>query len=332
MFSESTWLICQELKVRGFEVTRFGKIGLYFAQKGDLKFYGSNAKTVAQSSVVHQICRNKFTTKLFLEQHNFPTARAELVSLATLDQAKNLRFPVVAKPLTEMGGTGVVTGIETFEELVSVAQNSGYSSLIVEETLQGIDFRVLIIRGKFFAACKRLPARVIGDGHSTIRQLIEQLNTERRAIQEQQTAQEALLTSLYPIPMDQEVETTLRLSGRSYDDVPTDQEFVFVRRNANASTGGLPIDVTDEVCPEVKQVCEEMAQKMGANTLGIDLMAEDLSQPLNPTIGSGVIEINNSPDLALHSHPYSGTPRNPAPQLVDEIIEFLQKNPTSGSL
>jgi cyanophycin synthetase len=320
----------QELLKRGFTVTEIDP-SFYFATNGIISFYGESSKTPAQSTLVQTICVHKDTTKLFLQHHNFPTAYFVIITPSRWEEVQKLHFPVVAKPLALSSGEGVRTGIKSIEELREYFVEHNYQKILVEETLQGEDTRLLVIRGQFFAAVKRLPAYVIGNGQDSIAELIMKESKRREALLDRQKETGIMESNIYPILDDYEIDLTLQNQGLNRFSVPQENERVFVRRNANVSTGGVSIDVTNEVGPALRQMCADIALAMGANTLGIDVMTYDLSLPLDTQAGTGIVEINHSPGLALHAFPYEGKPRDPSALLVDEILEFLQHNPQAAS-
>lgn len=330
MLSGSAYIIADELRKNGFSISEIHKY-LYYAQNGNLSFYGSAAKTPAQNSMVQHICRNKNITKRFLNYRNYPTARSVVVSRQTVGLTEQLTFPVVIKPLDLDSGEGVVTQIKNIEQILEYFDTHPYKKVLVEEMLLGEDCRLLTINGKFFAACKRLPASILGNGNDSIEKLLKDENEKRQVVLDEQKSQQKLLTCLYPIVFDQEVFRTLDSFGLSLDYVPNEGERVFVRRNANVSSGGTSIDVTQNVSPEIISMAESISVELGASILGIDIMTNDLSQPLNATKSTGIVEINSAPYLLLHSHPSEGTPRNPAPLIVEALIDFLKKNPQANA-
>lgn len=327
MLAFTPWLIKNELERRGYKCTTFDDKYLVLVEKGDIRFWYNCNLTPAQKIVPYTIAKDKYLTKQFLRYYGFPTAKGVKVSADSLELAQNLRFPVVAKPLEESGGKGVVVGIEDFEKLKDhFYKNSFYGNLLVEELLHGKDTRILIIQGKFFAAVQRRPAHVIGDGVHTILELIEIENNLRQIVIRERNRTGKYLSNKRIIQFnDEETKSCLEEEHLDFTSIPTKNSIVWIRRNANLSTGGTSVDVTDLVCHELRSMAEDIADKLNATTLGIDIMTEDLSLPLYITKGWGIIEINTNPGLSMHVFA-EGQSRNPVNLIVDEIEEYIEGN------
>ncbi len=236
--------------------------------------------------------------------------------------AEWLGWPVVTKPLAGNHGRGVTTDINTLEDLKSgyeaalarVRDDSG--AVIVETYIKGEDHRMLVIGGKLVAAARRRPAHVIGNGKSTIQQLIDKENEDpRRGV-----GHENLLTQIH---VDDQTHRMLEQAGLELDTVPPEGEIVFLKSTANISTGGTAADLTDEVHPEIKFPMERIGRLVGLDVIGIDLLAEDLTKPLDQQ-SAGVVEVNAGPGFRMHMSPTHGTPR----PVGEYVVDMLFPDPT----
>ncbi|MBZ0134889.1 MAG: cyanophycin synthetase [Planctomycetes bacterium] len=316
MLGPSTHSIVEEAKRRGIPATRLN--GASFVQLG----YGTKLRRVQAtmtdrtSALSVEIADEKFRTKQLLERAGIPTPRGVIV--ASLEEAvlaaAEFGFPVAVKPDVGNHGRGITAHVSRDSELESAFASAlrVCTSVIVEKSLTGFDFRVLVIDGKLVASALREPAHIVGDGSSTIRQLIDKANADPR----RGMGHERVLTT---ITVDEMTERLLALFGHTVDDVPKANEKLYLKSTANLSTGGTARDVTDEVHPEVRLMCERIARLIGMDCMGIDIVAPGLDQPLNPE-SSGVIEVNAAPGFRMHLDPTEGKGRNVARAFVEMLF------------
>lgn len=324
MLSPTTFFMCEELKKRGYTITTIDSQWIVLVSKGKQHFYIDVANGPPSRSPTYVLCRNKYVLKQVISYFQFPTAAYVKVTPATIGEAKKLRFPVVVKPLSGFGGADVVVGVSDLEAIEAYfRKRPQYKEAMVEETLKGQDTRILIVRGKFFAAVQRQPAFIITDGKSSIETCILKENERRSELKRQDRSKNTFTTDLELILYDDQVTATIAEAGHTKDSILPAGMKLFVRKNANVSTGGISIDVTDQVCAGMRKQCEEIAEALCRTLIGIDVMSEDLSRPLDIKNGSGVIEVNSSPGLDLHVLTDEGQRRNPIPLIIDEIEEDL---------
>ena len=176
------------------------------------------------------------------------------------------------------------------------------SEVIVERYIPGHDFRLLVVGGNLVAASRRDPPQVTGDGRHTIRQLVEQVNADP-------LRGDGHATSLTKIRFDDIALATLKKQGYDADSVPPPGTLIFLRNNANLSTGGSATDVTDEVHPEMAARAVSAARMIGLDICGVDIVAESVLYPLEEQHG-GVVEVNAAPGLRMHLNPSFGKGRN----------------------
>lgn len=283
--------------------------------------YGCNQvriqATVASttSSIAVEIACDKEETKNLLEASEIPVPRGRIVyNEEELKSAiDRIGYPVVTKPVNGNHGKGATTNIRTWEEATEAfAAAKKYSrGIICEKYITGRDFRVLVVNYKFVAAALRTPASVIGDGVSTIQQLIDKVNSDPR----RGYGHENVLTA---IKIDDFTNNILAKKGYTLDTVIDDLEELWLKPTANLSTGGTATDVTDYVHPNNVFMCERIARIIGLNICGIDIMADDLSTPITEN-GGAVLEVNAAPGFRMHLDPTEGLPRNVAEPVIDML-------------
>ena len=206
----------------------------------------------------------------------FLTPNYQLVSQISelLEAIKVVGWPCVVKPVSLGGGKGVTAGIRTIAELeaaFAIARRYTSEPLMVEAFVPGQDYRLTVVDGRFFSATRREPSSVIGDGKSTIAQLLAEVNRPR-------SPNKAKSHYLLPIPLDDILEQHLARQGVGVSTVLEFERQITLRSNANLSTGGVCIDVTNDVHPHFKQMAETIAQTMGLATAGIDYITTDIGK------------------------------------------------------
>lgn len=194
---------------------------------------------------------------------------------------------VVVKPARGEQGRGITVGIETIEEIEAAVEHarSFCDRVVIEQMVEGDDLRIIVIDFKLVAAAIRRPAEVVGDGRSTVRELIDRQSKRRQAATGGESS----------IPVDGQTEKCVATAGFAMDDVPPDNEVVTVRKTANLHTGGTIHDVTGEVHPTLVAAAVKCARAIDIPVCGIDFMVKS---PRGPDYA--FIECNERPGLANH--------------------------------
>jgi cyanophycin synthetase len=283
--------------------------------------YGINQRriqaTVASttSSIAVEIACDKEDTKLLLENAQIPVPKGRICKdLEDLElAASRIGYPLVTKPINGNHGKGATTNITNWEDLkIGFDAAKAYSrSVIVEKFITGYDHRILVIDYKFIAAAKRTPACIVGDGHHTIQELIDIVNSDPR----RGYGHEKVLTS---IKVDHFTNQILEEKGFTLDTVLVKDYELLLKPTANISTGGTAEDITDHIHPSNVFMCERIARIIGLDICGIDIMATDLSKPITE-IGGAVLEVNAAPGFRMHLEPTTGLPRNVAEPVIDML-------------
>ena len=311
----STAAVVEEAKRRGIPVRRLNNYSL--VQLG----LGKNLRRIQAtlsdytSSIAVEIAQDKDDTKRVLGNIGLPVPKGDVAR--TIDRAleiiEEIGYPVILKPLDASHGRGISNRIDNetaLQEAWDDAREFG-NRIVVEQYAQGRDHRVLVVNGKMVACAERVPARVIGDGKSTIAQLVERENRDpRRGIGHTKT--------LTRLPTDGRTVAFIRQQGLTMDSVPVKDQEVCLRGTANLSTGGTSIDRTDEMHPDNITACEMAAGIIGLDIAGIDVLTKDISVPFREN-DAVIIEVNAGPGIRMHTHPTEGTPRNVAAPIIDML-------------
>lgn len=242
-----------------------------------------------------RIAASKFLTKTVLRKLGMPTPAFRLIkSEAELAEAAHaVGFPCVTKPIDRGGGKGVSAGLQSSEAAQGgfrAAREVSTGPVLVEAHLEGEDHRLMVVEGRLVAAIRRMPPTVIGDGQSTIKELVAAKNIGRDA--------RSLVRSGYFRPIRFDASALLHLAGQGFEPetVLPKGRGIRLRSNANLSTGGICIDVTHQVHPDIRSLVESLGQTLQLSMMGADYITADISR--SPCeIAGGFIEINTTPGL-----------------------------------
>ena len=311
----STGSIVQEAMSRDIPWIRLGKNSLVQLGYGINQMRFQATITCKTSSIAVDIACNKEETKRMLGMASIPVADGGIcVDAEDLEETiKKIGYPIVLKPLDGNHGKGASINVKKWEDaLEGLAFAQKYSRrVIVEKYITGYDFRVLIIDNKLVAAAKREPAHLKGDGTQTIQQLIDETNLDPR----RGYGHENELTQ---IDVDRDTTDLLEKLEYTLETVPRKDEVVYLKSTANLSTGGTSVDVTDMMHPENIFLCERISRVIGLDVCGVDIMAENLTQPLKEN-GGCILEVNAAPGFRMHLAPSEGLPRNVAAPVIDML-------------
>ena len=311
----STGSIVEEAVARDIPWIRLGTNSLVQLGYGINQMRFQATITCKTSSIAVDIACNKEQTKKMLDAASIPVANGGIcVDEEDLAEVvKKIGYPIVLKPLDGNHGKGASINVTSWEDAVSGLEYAKKYShrIIVEKFITGFDFRVLIIDNKLVAAAKRVPANVVGNGHDSIAKLIEVTNQDPR----RGYGHENVLTE---IEIDRDTLDLLEKLNYTVDTVPRKGEVVYLKSTANLSTGGTSIDVTDMMHPENIFLCERISRVIGLDICGVDIMAENLTQPLKEN-GGCILEVNAAPGFRMHLAPSEGLPRNVAAPVIDML-------------
>jgi cyanophycin synthetase len=234
------------------------------------------AETDRTSAIAEGISRDKDLTKTLLKSCGVPVPEGRLVDSAedAWEAAADIGFPVVVKPSDGNHARGVFTNLMAAEEVeaayaAAVVEGSG---VIVERYVRGSEHRLLIVGGKLAAAARGEAARVIGDGRSTINELIDsQINSDPR-----RGAAEEFVLDIIDLADNPVARLEVSRQGFTPDAIPPAGREVLIVRSGNHTD-----DVTDLVHPETAATASLAARIVGLDIAGVDLVCEDISRPLD---------------------------------------------------
>ena len=311
----STRAIYNSAKAEGLPIIEIGN-GIYqigYGEKGRVfnDTIGSNTSAIAV-----EICRDKCITKKILEMNSIPVVKGECVDDNTklLEIAHCKGYPVVLKPQFGSNGSGVVVNIKSDIELLKAYEliSEKTKDIIIEEFIEGRDYRVCVVDYKVVAVSQRIRPYVIGDGIKTIKELIDDLNKD---ILRGMNCERPLTK----IKLSKELDIYLKKNKHDINEIIKKDVKVILRENANLSTGGFAEDATDLISEENIRICERAAKALGLDICGIDICTNNISKSLE--LYGGIIEVNAAPEIRMHECPTKGLARN----VSKEILKSMYK-------
>ncbi|NQI34113.1 bifunctional glutamate--cysteine ligase GshA/glutathione synthetase GshB [Streptococcus suis] len=292
---------------------------------GDHVEYIKNGNMTSKDNYVIPLAMaNKVVTKKILDQAGFPVpAGAEF---ASKDEALRYYGQIVSSAIVvKPKSTNFGLGISIFQEPASLADYekaldiafSEDSHVLVEEFIPGTEYRFFVLDGKCEAVLLRVAANVVGDGTSTIRQLVDQKNQDPLRGRDHRSPLEIINLGEIELLM-------LAQQGYSPETVLPEGTQAFLRGNSNISTGGDSIDMTDQMDESYKQLAAEMATAMGAWACGVDLIIPDRTKPASKEEPNCTcIELNFNPAMYLHTYTYAGPGQSITPKILRKLFPEL---------
>ena len=312
----STKAILDACRRKGIPYQRLGDGSLY--QLG----YGRNQKKIqaamtgSTSCIGVDIAGDKQLTRKILYDSAVPVPRGYVIKSEEeiLNKFHCFKHSVVVKPCQGNQGKGVSLNLRSENEVLSAFRLAeAYDrEVIIEEYINGNNFRLLVIGGQMVAAARRVPPMVIGDGESTIKELVEKENNNTLRGE----GHENYLTKIH---LDSVVIMDLHRQGLNISSVPRLGERVTLRQSANLSTGATAIDVTEQVHPDNVKLAEYISKLLMLDIAGVDMILEDIGKSYLDQDGK-VIEVNSAPGLRMHLLPSKGRSRDIGSKIVNMLF------------
>lgn len=296
--------------------------GLRLFRKGKKEVFVKRHVPDLNSYVAVKVSASKALIKKVLDKNNIPNPKGWVLedikkALDLVDKGE-IKFPVVVKPIDGCSGHAVTIEVKDKKCLVeaikkvfeyNIAKRKGSNYFLIEEYLEGDDFRILVLDGKVLTSSCRKPAYVEGDGKKTIRELIKEYNSQPGVGKD---------LALCPIVRDFEFEKNLRENNLTEESVIEKDKIVYLRKNANISTGGRSFECNDKVNSKYKELAIKIAKLFNLRFCAVDLIAKDIRKFEE----FGIIEVNSMPGFDIHEAPYSGRPFPVAEHLMRAMFDL----------
>lgn len=304
-------IIVEEARRRGIGVDLIdAEGGLFRLIYGGRSIACRESLSDLTSAVALSICDDKAVTRRIVERAGVRVPEEIEAGDASLLPAFLERHgSVVVKPARGEQGRGVAVGLTTLEEVEAAIERARgvCDRVLVESCFQGDDLRLVVIDYRLVAAAIRRPAAVVGDGRSTVRELIARQSRRREAATGGESS----------IPLDAETERCVAAAGLTLEEIPDVNREVTVRKAANLHTGGTIHDVTDHVHPTLVEAAVQVARAIGIPVVGVDFIVRSPHEP-----DYVFIEANERPGLANHE------PQPTAERFIDLL--FPQSMPAAA--
>ncbi len=269
------------------------------------------AETDRTSAIAETISRDKDLARSLLQSCGVPVPEGQVVDDAdeAWDAVDDVETPLIIRPAKGLHGRSVFAGEtpqptrENVDAAYAAADATG-CAVLVERHIEGSEHRLLMVDGKLVAATRSEIVSVIGDGRSTISQLVAA------------TQKDLVLAT------NSEAIGEIAQQGFTPDTVPPlGREVVIL------STGTHAHDITDNVHPATAEMAALAARVIGLDIAGVDVVCKDISRPLESQ-GGAIVDVNAGPGLLMHIKPASGEPR----PVGKAIVEHLFPNGDSGRI
>jgi D-alanine-D-alanine ligase-like ATP-grasp enzyme len=271
-----------------------------------------------------EIIDDKALVKKMLQKHNLPVAKGRAFCFFEKHKAikwaiKELGFPLVVKPRSGSLSQSVFTDLQDLAALKNAVKKVCLYSpfFIIEEYLSGLDvFRATVVDFDHVFCAKREAANVIGDGISTIYDLINKKNKDLKR-------GDGKTTPLFKIIINQTTKSILEKRGYTLNSVPKKGEKVFLQKDPFLYLGGDVIEVTEITHPDNLELFQKIAKIFNVRLVAIDFMTSDISKSWQNQ-KSAILELNSLPSIEIHHFPSSGKPKNVAQEIVKMVFKYYK--------
>lgn len=258
-----------------------------------LAFLSSDPLYPFATSSARMISKDKLISYDLMRHLNVNCPKTVIIKKADIgwEAAKELLndcISVIVKPYNKSGSSGLTLDIHNHDQLdvavYKALENS--KTALVQEQFIGEEVRFVAIDGEIQAAILRQKPRVIGDGQSSIRQLIDQENVSRSALNG--------MAVQYPQLTENIVKAEILNDTR----IPAHGEIIELNKSTMISGGASIYNILDTIEPSYVRIAQKIATQMGRGFVVVDMMIEDIKSPANSN-NYVFIEMNLAPAIAL---------------------------------
>ncbi|TSC96007.1 MAG: hypothetical protein CEN88_400 [Candidatus Berkelbacteria bacterium Licking1014_2] len=281
---------------------RYGYVG-QITTSGGKKRYFRNTNFDLNPLGATEVARDKDYASYFMKLMGYPVIpgrtfysdrrcraiRSQKDIHAAYRYAYKLGFPVIVKPNSRSQGN-CVSKVYNKRDFYQAARQALRKDavIIVQRFIPGKDFRIVVLDGRLISAYQRLPLVVVGDGQSTIYQLLKEKQRQFIA-----SGRETKIDM-----KDFRLQVRLRREKITLKSVLPTGKSIHLLDNANLSDGGESIDVTQTIHPDWQKIAVDLTADMGLRYCGVDLLIEgEIDQPLRRGQKYWIIEINAAPGI-----------------------------------
>ncbi|MFV0247312.1 MAG: bifunctional glutamate--cysteine ligase GshA/glutathione synthetase GshB [Mycoplasmatales bacterium] len=310
----STKLLYKHAKDRGYKVNILSEKEniLEIISNKQKQIVIQATKTNLDKYVDILLMNNKFMTKKILKEYKIKVPQGILISSSQDKRISNFfKKDIVIKPLDANFGLGIhiLKNAKQKEVYECIKDAFKYaSSVIIEEYIQGIEYRFLVIDNKVISIIQRNNASVVGNNKDTIKQLIKEKNNDY------------LRGSKYKKPLekiiiDSNLKAVLKRENLTVNSIPALGQKVLLRDTSNVSQGGDSFEVSHLMDKKYKEVATNTVKALNVKISGVDIIIDP------DTKKYAVIEANFNPALHMHAFPYKGIGKDAASNILDLLFK-----------
>jgi cyanophycin synthetase len=165
--------------------------------------------------------------------------------------------------------------------------------VLLEAMMRGTEYRLLVLDGTPIGAVVRRAPSVVGDGHSTVAELVVDENNRRGRARG--------WAGIWPITLDLDAVLTLRSQGLTISSVLPAGRLAQVHMGSTEGSerDADVVDVGDDKLAGVRSAAAAAAAALEAEYVSVEVITDDASVPLEQS-GGAVIEVNTTPGIAQH--------------------------------
>lgn len=308
-FKLGTQSILRAAFKRGVKVYRFFDEERVFVLKKESKSIWLRGPRLSISNpVALWIIKDKFLTKQVLKDLSIPYPKG--FPAKTLDEAltisKELGFPLVMKPRKYEGGKGVFLNINSEDKVKKFFRSCMHydSQVLLEKEVHGKYYRITMVEDKVAGILETQGIILEGDGENTVKKLINRYN----------------MTASIRYKITKKTRDILSFQESTLDSIPQKKQKLIL--GFSGAEGGYWIDRTDNICEENASLLAKLTKHLDLKIAGIDLIAADISLPINSKKSQGyILEINGAPEFLFHNYPTEGIPRDIGEAIINMIFK-----------
>jgi D-alanine-D-alanine ligase-like ATP-grasp enzyme len=298
-----------------------GETGIVICRKKPLEIRFKSDATSLSPIYGYFAAEDKVLTANLLEEAHVMTPVG--YECSTYEEIENVidfsKKRYVVKPTSMNHGDGIRTNLANAtmvkEAIVYALSVSDAKTVLVQEQVEGDEYRFLVLNNEVIAVAARSPAFVVGDGASTVRHLVEVRNTENGRGE----------GHLAPRTMISCGDIANNFGLSLLERVPEVDEKVQVTQTSNLSKGGDATDHTDTAHASLKKMAISAARACSLGLAGVDIMTDSITNPTH----SYVIEVNLAPGLRMHHYPTNGLARDVAGMIFSALEQKAKEDLTT---
>jgi cyanophycin synthetase len=237
-----------------------------------------------------QLSNNKIKTSYLLKKNNIPVCNFyewdnDISTMQNMKIINNkLNYPLVVKYIYGERGNDVYTDINNKEYLlnsINKLKKQKKNEIMVEEQIEGNKYRIMVLNGQIIFACHHDAPKIIGNGNSTVKQLINNYSKN---------------TGLQSISIIN--EELIKQQGYKLNDVLEKNKVISVTNIISIINGGKEKYIEDsEIHPSNIAMFQKVNNVIGLNFSGIDYISNSLKEPY--FVNGKILEVNPGPGFSI---------------------------------